>query len=380
MEDGSDLSAAINWGDGTVSAGTLTQSGGVGQPFTVSGSHTYAMEGGYNVHVTVNDIGGVSVGADTQILVVDAPLTPQAVTFSAQPGVAFTTTVGKFLDANPLASENDYIAVIKWGDGTVTDGLVQADSAGGYDVIGTHTYATTGQKSVVVTIHDFATGTVVNSTALVGAPALTAPAAKPAPHIIAAVGQNISSVEGKAFSGTVASFQNTDAATLASNLTAKISWGDGASSAGTIVRDSAGKFHVTGSHTYADPGRYSATVSISAVSGAGASIDFKAAVADAPLIAGSPLRLAAKVNQSFSGIVGSFTDTDARNSTAPHYTATINWGDGTSSAARFVFDASTHKWNVIASHRYSRKGTFAIRINVKDVTATITLLAGMTVS
>ena len=48
-----DFSATINWGDGSKSAGTV--SGANGGPFTVSGSHTYATAGSFNVTVTLTD-------------------------------------------------------------------------------------------------------------------------------------------------------------------------------------------------------------------------------------------------------------------------------------------------------------------------------------
>ena len=47
--------AVIAWGDGTTSAGTVTENGGVG---TVAGSHTYAAAGTYTVTVTVIDKDG----------------------------------------------------------------------------------------------------------------------------------------------------------------------------------------------------------------------------------------------------------------------------------------------------------------------------------
>ena len=47
--------ATILWGDGAESAGSITQAGGPGTPFLVTGSHTYQDEGGYPVVVTIFD-------------------------------------------------------------------------------------------------------------------------------------------------------------------------------------------------------------------------------------------------------------------------------------------------------------------------------------
>ena len=45
-----DFVATVHWGDGTSSAGTLSESGGT---FTVSGAHSYAQEGTFDVAVTL---------------------------------------------------------------------------------------------------------------------------------------------------------------------------------------------------------------------------------------------------------------------------------------------------------------------------------------
>src|SRR5437870_11321027 len=56
--------ASINWGDGTAAtAGTVTQPGGTGTAFVVSGSHTYAEEGSYTVTVSITDKGGSTKSA-----------------------------------------------------------------------------------------------------------------------------------------------------------------------------------------------------------------------------------------------------------------------------------------------------------------------------
>jgi len=52
----------------------------------------------------------------------------------------------------------------------------------------------------------------------------------------------------------------------ASDFSAIISWGDGSTSAGTIVANPRGEFDVVGSHKYAEPGTYGikATITINA--------------------------------------------------------------------------------------------------------------------
>ncbi len=67
----SDFTATIDWGDGTTSAGSISQQAGSGSPFIVAGSHTYAEFGGYPLSVTVQDpdagidtVGNVDVSQD----------------------------------------------------------------------------------------------------------------------------------------------------------------------------------------------------------------------------------------------------------------------------------------------------------------------------
>ncbi len=70
------FSAAINWGDGSpTTAGAITQPGGLGTTFTVSGSHTYTAHGTYTVGVTVKDSGGSTASVSDQAQVVDGVIT-----------------------------------------------------------------------------------------------------------------------------------------------------------------------------------------------------------------------------------------------------------------------------------------------------------------
>jgi len=54
----SDFSATINWGDGNITAGTVTGANGA---YAVSGSHTYATTGTFTITTTIKDVGGQTV-------------------------------------------------------------------------------------------------------------------------------------------------------------------------------------------------------------------------------------------------------------------------------------------------------------------------------
>ena len=62
-------------------------------------------------------------------------------------------------------------------------------------------------------------------------------------------GETFSATEGLLFDATVAGFSSTDALATAADFAATITWGDGSSSAGTVVALGAG-YIVVGSHTY----------------------------------------------------------------------------------------------------------------------------------
>jgi hypothetical protein len=148
----SDFTATITWGDGSTSTGTVT--GGNGS-FTVSGSHTYAEEGTFNIGVTlVDDTPGTATAtASTTATVADAALTLTSFTPpSAIIGQPFSGVVATFKDANPNATLNDFTATITWGDGTVSTAIIQNNGNGTFSVIGSHTYTSqpTGVFSVAI--------------------------------------------------------------------------------------------------------------------------------------------------------------------------------------------------------------------------------------
>jgi hypothetical protein len=149
-----EYSATIDWGDGNSSTGAIT--GSTGGPFTVTGSHTYAEEGGYDVKVTITDVDNAvnTATVHSAAKVADAPLTSQC----AAPPVsllAFSGPTARFTDADPGGMSSDYTASVDWGDGSSSAGSVSAGTGSGpYTVSGSHTYATTGPKTITTTIKD----------------------------------------------------------------------------------------------------------------------------------------------------------------------------------------------------------------------------------
>jgi hypothetical protein len=87
-------SASINWGDGTMSTGTITGGGG---SFNVSGNHSYSTAGTYPVSVTITSV-GTSQGSSTvtdsaTITAPPAPVITGAPTVTGPNGAAFSGSV-----------------------------------------------------------------------------------------------------------------------------------------------------------------------------------------------------------------------------------------------------------------------------------------------
>jgi hypothetical protein len=346
--------AVIDWGDGSSSIGTITDSGG--GTFAVMGQHTYADEGTFSATVSISDqepgTGFASV-TDTATVAEADVLSGTPRTFSAPSGVSFTTTVANFTDTLTSAVASDLTATIDWGDATTSAGTVSG-GGGSFQVSGTHTYASPGTFPVVVTLSDDAPGTAsakVTSTARVAAG-------------LAVTATPFSTPEAAPFNGTVATFSDADPAKTAASFTATIDWGDGTTSAGTVSGGS-GSFTVTGQHTYADEGAFSFTVTVAetGAGGATASSSAIATVTESDVLSGSPATFSATATQSFSGVVATFTDTNTAN-VAGDLTATIDWGDGTTSAG--TVSGGGGAFTVSGSHTYASSGTFPVAVTLTD--------------
>jgi PKD repeat protein len=135
--------ASIDWDDGTVEAGTVTDG-------TVTGSHVYEDNGDYTVTVTVTDDDG-GAGDGTLAVTVNnlAPVVEAGDDQTADEGdtgnpVAVSAT---FTDPGTL---DTHTATIDWGDGTAVDTVDPATSP----VAGSHVYADNGDYTVTVTVTD----------------------------------------------------------------------------------------------------------------------------------------------------------------------------------------------------------------------------------
>ena len=282
------------------------------------------------------DVGPVAIGA----------------TVNETEGLSADITVATFLDLDPNVVATDFTATISWGDGTTTAGTI-VDQSGTFDVDGTHIYKEEGKYTVGVTIKDVggSTATTTSNAKVVDAP-------------LTASGASIKGVEGSS-TGTaaIATFTDADPYASASDFTATIDWGDGTTTAGSVVAHN-GTFEVDGAHTYKDEGKYSVGVSIKDVGGSTASAKSTATIADADVLAGKGLSLQAHVGQNLKDVVvATFNDTYTGN-VASDFTATINWGDGVTSAG--VVSDVAGKISVAGSHTYEKSGHDTVTVTLRD--------------
>jgi hypothetical protein len=362
----SDYTATIAWGDGQSSAGSIAYDA-ARAAFTVSGSHTYTRAGSYAAAVSIGDYGGSQAQASAPATIADAPLTAAGTALSAAEGTAFSGVVATFTDPDPAAAVADYSATIAWGDGQSSAGSIAYDPAlAAFTVSGSHTYARAGSYAAV-SIGDYG-----------GSQAQASAAVTIADAPLTAVGTALSATEGAAFSGVVATFTDPDPAAAVADYSATITWGDGQSSAGSIAYDPArAAFTVSGSHTYAQPGSYTAVVSIGDYGGSKARASAPATIADAPLSANG-LVLSATEGTTFSGVVATFTVADPA-ATASSFSATIAWGDGQSSAGSIAYDPGLAAFTVSGSHTYSHSGSYSANVVILDETDSSTRAVDTTV-
>ena len=175
--------------------------------------------------------------------------------FSATEGSSFSGVVANFTDGSPSAASDT--ATIGWGDGNTSSGTVASNGTGSFTVTGSHTYAEEGSYAASVTVTGSGGSSTATSTATVSDASLSSQ------------GYALSVRAKATFSGRVATAVDSDPGCARGDYAATISWGDGASTVGTLAAGSAAcSFDVSGSHAYAHAGTYTVTTRVSDSGGA----------------------------------------------------------------------------------------------------------------
>jgi probable HAF family extracellular repeat protein len=245
-------SAVINWGDGATSTGTVAASGA---NLTVTGSHTYASQGYFPTRITLSDASGPVAQATGEAVVAFTRFTLAPANISAFAGVPFTGTVATLTDTPSGEVASDFALKINWGDGKTSTGTLQTTSPGQFLVTGSHTWATSGTRSVTVTVTE-------NSSA-------------------AGQGHTLHVASHTVFSGTVAQLQMPIPGSAPSDYVATINWGDHSTSTGTLTLQSDGSVILSGRHSYAT--RTNSHVTHFTLTGGPSASTTSAAVASPPL-------------------------------------------------------------------------------------------------
>jgi hypothetical protein len=363
---GGPWSVDVNWGDGTAhTIFTATTPGSLGTQ-----NHTFAEEGNDTVTVTVRDMTeGDSDSASFKVAVSDPAVVPTSSVITPVEGQAFTLPVATFTDPGGPEPVGNYSAVINWGDGIGSFGMITLTGTT-FTVNGTHTYVQESAADhagslpyhITVTIHHEATTpAVVGSIAAVADPA------------VIPTGVALTPVEGNSFTSAVATFTDPGGIETTGNYSANINWGDGTTpSLGTISRIGT-IYTVRGTHTYVEESSasrpasnpYQIKVIIHHDAAPDANVTSTATVADAQLVATGDFNVRAIEEQQFNALVATFID---KNPLAPvnDFNVTIFWGDGQSSEGNVSRTGAGH-FSVRGTHRYQEEGQFDIVVRIHDV-------------
>jgi len=340
---GVEHTAAIDWGDGAITTGEVTETAGGG---TVTGEHRYADNGPRTVKVSVKAAGGLK-GEDTFIVNVEnlAPST-QVEAPDIRPTIGMPIT----LDGVSLADAgwgDSHTATVDWGDGSTTEATVTVTDEGGpglagkAGVSGTHIYENAGVFTIKVRVADDDGGTATADDIVAEVVANTPPVAKAGGPYIANEGESLI-LDSSDSSDSDMDF-----------ITREWRFGE---------RIYANSFAPDGRVLISRPDDFSGSATVTVDDGRGGAAEATAAVvfnnvapvaaaaADQAVDAGGELALAVAV----------FRDAGIEDT----HTAVIDWGDGTNEPG----DVSEAKGSgaVSGAHIYSEPGTYTVGVDVAD--------------
>src|SRR5579871_1845661 len=352
-----DYQATINWGDNSISGGTITGPDQNGL-FTVTGNHAYTTLSPYTISVTVTHetsppVTITDVVNQSQVTTNTlGPITGQEL----QPLNNVPVVTFQNLSGQPAGAFN---ATINWGDNSTSTGTVTGpDQNGFFTVTGSHTYAEDGEVEqdlvdafpVTVTITDGMSATVTTTANIAEENTIVGPSGGPV-----ITGQELQPINNV----VVATFGNGNGQSP-SAFHAMINWGDGTTSAGTITGpDQNGVFTVTGSHTYAEDGEVEQDlvdafpVTVTITDGVSATVTTTANIAEENTIvgpSGGPVITGQELQPINNVVVATFGNGNGQSPSAFH--AMINWGDGTTSAGTITGPDQNGVFTVTGSHTY----------------------------
>ncbi|MCA9214985.1 MAG: VCBS repeat-containing protein, partial [Planctomycetales bacterium] len=352
--------ATIDWGDGSISAGTVTFSSDTG---TIEGVHTYADNGIYTVSVTVADSLSRSNQSESSAVIENVrPSLTQTVDVEVFEDELLAITAGTFTDPgfnnNTAGTQETFSATIDWGDGTPVDSATVTVINGGIGTLtsgaigGSHTYAAPGTYTARVTVIDddgglSSTTFSVQVNQFYFTPDLTI--------------ADISGNEGQTSSLSGAFTDPLDPG----GHVATVDWGDGNVEA-LIASFANGAGTINAAHAYADDGAYSVSVTVTDSTNRSETEVVVATVSNvAPSVTASANQTANEDELS-TFTLATFSDPGF----ADTYAATVDWGDGTSEAATVQIANGAPgiptTGSVVGEHSYAAPGNYAVTVTIDD--------------
>ncbi len=315
--------ARINFGDGSNGVGAIIANPTGGFDVIDQSGHLYG-GGNYNIITTITDP-GYAATASTTAIVTDSALRGFGLDVSPLEGAPFRQPLATFTDGDPrVPSASNYFATIDYGDNTTGPGTIVANPFGaGFAVVGNHPY-NVGSYSVVVTIGNLSGG---NTTVALGTADV-----KDAP--LTSQGYDFNPTAGDVFKGIIATFADTDPRNNGvGNYAARVDWGDGVKELAQVDVNMDGGYLVRAQHAYrARVLPYTITTTISDVRGGSTTVATGTATVPDAQIALTALGSSFQEGVLGQIVLASFTTPNLL-ARASDYSATINYGDGTSGDA-----------------------------------------------
>ncbi len=388
----------IHWGDNTAEADLAPSSVtngnvGIATTGTIDDSHTYADNGTYTVTVIVRDDDGGSATQQFDVLVSNVdPTLDTADNQTAAEGALFPMAQMMFSDpgfTSPTAGTSETFTYdIDWGDNTLETGLAPStvtNGSAGVPSTGTiddsHTYADNGTYTVTVTVYDDDGGNATQQ--------FDVQVSNVAPTLDSAANQT--AAEGALFTMTQMTFSDPGftsvTAGTSETFTYDIDWGDDTAETdlapSTVTNGSVGvpsTGTIDDSHTYADNGSYTVTVTLTDDDGGLDTASFTVTVTNvAPTLDAGPDLVGedAVAEGAFITLApATFSDPGfdfAPAGTKEDFTATIDWGDGTSEPAAEITlieapgsEGALTTGTIQAEHAYGDNGTYSVTVTVHD--------------